>query len=163
MIGLLGRHFRFLRCARIFLAALMGVFSVSACATHPTPVSLSDQVAVGDTFMGIRLLGVLRLPATTEAGQTLGGLSGLAWDEDEGLLYAVSDRGQLFHLRPVFIDGKLIDVEILAAYPLRNGKNQALKGIWADAEGLVAVNGDNGIPGDGTLIVSFEWRPRLSA
>jgi hypothetical protein len=159
VIGPSGIFFRCSRFARVFLTA--AGLALNACAAHPQPVPLSGEVAVGDVFMGIRLLGTLRLPAKSDSYQGLGGLSGLAWDEDEGLLYAVSDQGKLFHLRPIFDDEKLVDVEIVTAYPLRNAKGRALKGPWADAEGLIVVNGDNGIAGDGFLIVSFERRPRL--
>ena len=66
------------------------------------PYRLSPHVAPGETTMGIRLLGSVELTPISVAGLPLGGLSGIAWDEDESRLYALSDRGSLFHLRPTF-------------------------------------------------------------
>jgi len=111
--------------------------------------------------MGIRLLGSVALTPTTIAGLTLGGLSGLAWDEDESRLYALSDRGALFHLRPRFENGHLAGVRLLAAFALRDPRGRALAGRRADAEGLVVRHGDNGVSGDSRLAVSFERFPRI--
>lgn len=66
------------------------------------------------------------------------GLSGLAWDEQTDTLYAVSDRGALFHFRVIFDNNDVIsDVELLEAYPLRDKSGKPLKGRAADAEGLI--------------------------
>jgi hypothetical protein len=122
---------------------------------------LSPYVAPGDNFMGIRLLGSVQLVPGSMHGLVLGGLSGLAWDEDESRLYALSDRGGLFHLRPHFEDGYLVRVELLAAFALRDHQNRPLTGRRADAEGMVVRHGDNGISGDSRLAVAFERYPRI--
>ena len=95
---------------------------------HGTPIALSDQVDNGGTYAGIRLLGALRLPSTVINGTRLCGLSGLAWDEDAELLYAISDGGGLFHLKPEFDDrGYLRDVRLVAgpSAARRGGKSSA--------------------------------------
>ena len=125
------------------------------------PYRLSPYVAPGDTYMGIRLLGSIELTRTSVVSPALGGLSGLAWDEDESRLYALSDRGSVFHLRPQFKNGHLAGVEALAAFPLRDHRNHPLKGRHADAEGLVLQRGNNGKTGDSLLAVSFERHPRI--
>ncbi|MFO1429131.1 MAG: esterase-like activity of phytase family protein [Candidatus Competibacteraceae bacterium] len=155
------------RCDRIFflLLLLLGGLNSAACAgssVQAVAVPLSQRVAVGDRYMGIRLLGVLRLPQATVNGLPLRELSGLAWDEDAGLLYAVSDKGMLFHLRPVFSDDRLSDVELITAYPLQGTDGRPLRGAFADAEGLAIINGNNGIPGDSQLVISFEERVRIA-
>ncbi len=107
--------------------------------------------------MGIRLLGSLVLsgaPSLTE-------LSGLSWDEDQQILYALSDQGHLVHLRPIFKQGVLIDMEWLASHPLLNHRGKPLKHKWADSEGLDLYNGDNNIQGDSELVVSFERHHRI--
>ena len=152
---------------RIFfiLLLLLGGLSTGACAgsnVQAVAVPLSQRVAVGDRYMGIRLLGVLRLPQVAVNGLPLHELSGLAWDEDAGLLYAVSDKGLLFHLRPVFSDDRLSDVQFVTAYPLRDADGRPLRGFFADAEDLAIINGDNGIPNDSQLIISFEARARIA-
>lgn len=125
------------------------------------PYRLSPHVAPGETHMGIRLLGSVVLTPASVAGLTLGGLSGLAWDEDESRLYALSDRGALFHLRPRFENGQLSGVQLLAAFALRGPDGRALGGRRADAEGLVLQHGDNGVSGDSQLAVAFERYPRI--
>ncbi len=109
-----------------------------------------------------RVLGALSIPPQRVDGAELMGLSGLAWDEDEGLLYALSDRGTLFHLRPHFTqEGRLADVEVLSAHPLRGPGGDVLTGVRADAEGLAAIDARNGRRGDTRLLVAFERRPRI--
>jgi hypothetical protein len=125
------------------------------------PYRLSPHVAPGEVFEGIRLLGSVALAPVSLDGLTLGGLSGIAWDEDAARLYALSDSGALFHLRPIFDGGHLARVTLLAAYALRDHRNRPLKGAYADAEALVAQHADNGRPGDTVLSVSFERHPRI--
>ncbi|MCP5158238.1 MAG: esterase-like activity of phytase family protein [Gammaproteobacteria bacterium] len=150
-----------------FLLALTLILGshIGACATEKfqaTAISLADQVGVGDTYAGIRLLGALRLTRTEIKGQPLCGLSGLAWEEDTGILYALSDLGYLFHLRPQFDDrGYLTGLQTVTAYALQDTLGRPLRPPYDDAEGLAIRNGANGIQGDTELLVSFEVRPRV--
>lgn len=111
---------------------------------------------------GIELLGTVELGAEAPDGVSVAGLSGLAWDADEGLLYAVSDKGNLLHLRPRFEGGRLIDVTYLGAYPLKDADSRPLRGEHGDAEDLAIRNGTNGIGGDAELLVAFERVPRVT-
>lgn len=126
------------------------------------PYTLSPHVAVGQTYMGMRLLGSVVLDSAPIDGQPLGGLSGLAWDEDDARLYALSDRGRLFHLRPRFEGGRLVGVDVAAVYRLRDAAGRPLQGRRADAEALVARRTDNAKKGDSLLAVAFERDPRIS-
>ncbi len=126
------------------------------------PHQISADHGNGSRYMGVRLLGALRLKSLRIDGQPLQELSGLAWDEDEQILYAVSDGGGLFHFRPEFEGDLLAGLAARAAYALRDAAGRPLRGRWADSEGLAIENGDNGIPGDTRLVVSFERRPRLA-
>ena len=147
------------------LLAFVLILGLSTCAAsefRATPISLADQVSVGDVYAGIRLLGALRLANTRINDLRLCGLSGLAWDEDEGLLYAISDIGGLFHLRPEFdAQGYLTGIQPVAAYPLRDALDRPVRAPYDDSEGLALRNGDNRIPGDSELLVSFEVKPRI--
>jgi len=111
--------------------------------------------------MHVRPMGMLRLSNTPVDGLPANELSGLAWDEDEQLLYAVSDKGHLVHLRPQFKDGVLVGAEFLHAYPLLDGRGHKLKRGMADAEDLAIRNAQNGKRGDSELVISFEGVPRL--
>lgn len=127
-----------------------------------TVVALSDQFSVGDRYADIRLLGALQLTNAEHNGLEFCGLSGLAWDEDAGLLYALSDQGSLFHLKPEFdAQGYLVGAQRVAAYALQDGRGASLRSPFTDSEGLAIRKGDNGVPMDTELLVSFEARPRV--
>lgn len=126
------------------------------------PQRLHPRLRDGDRFAGLRLLGALRLSASGAAGEALHGLSGLAWDADDGLLYALSDFGQLVHLQPRFTDGVLTGVDFCGVHPLLSRAGERLPPAWADAEGLALRNGANGRRGDGQLLVAFERVPRIA-
>lgn len=111
--------------------------------------------------MGIRLLGALVLEDAIVNGIKLAELSGLAWDEDEQILYALSDKGYLFHLRPRFERGILVNVDLLHAFRLRDRRGKALRGKLRDSEGLAIERGADGVRGNSELIVSFERVPRI--
>ncbi|MDS4040194.1 MAG: esterase-like activity of phytase family protein [Candidatus Competibacter sp.] len=151
-----------------FITVLAIVLGLHGCACATTEfraesISLADQVGPGDSYAGIRLLGALRLNNARIDGLRLCGLSGLAWDEDAGLLYAISDSGGLFHLRPAFDErGYLSGIRPAAAYPLQDEAGQPVRAPFDDSEGLAIRNGDNGIPGDTELLVSFEVKPRVA-
>ena len=128
------------------------------------PVRLSTHVAPGETFMGIRLLGTVRIRAQRGGAggiRVLHSLSGLGWDDDEGILYAISDRSELHRLRPIFVAGRLVDLEWLGKRPLIDQHGRPLQGREADSEGLVVRNGRNRQRGDSRLLVSFERQPRI--
>ncbi|MCW8906780.1 MAG: esterase-like activity of phytase family protein [Sedimenticola sp.] len=121
------------------------------------PIRIADHVNSGDRFMGIQLLDSVALrgdPALAE-------LSGLAWDQDEQRLLAVSDRGLLLHLQPHFEAGRLVGVDLLQTYPLLNRRGLPLEGSWRDAEGLTLERAENGIRGDTHLLISFERQHRI--
>ena len=157
------RHF--LKTGLIAIAIL--AISAGGYADTPTEletrsVALSENIKIGDRIGRIRFLGMLQLPNPTVDGMRLSQLSGLAWDDDDGILYAISDRGFLFHLQPVFENGALTGLKLLKALHLREtGSNKPLKATRSDSEGLDILNGRNGRKGDAELIVSFERFPRI--
>lgn len=154
------------RLAPIFLALLMLVMT-------PLPVSADCHTLVGkpvtgaglqpgERHMHIRLLASLRLWQAECKSLPLMGLSALAWSADTGLLYALSDRGHIFHLRPRFSAGRLDNLELVDAFPLRSADGKPLGVTDGDSEGMALINGDNTIAGDEQLLISFERRPRVS-
>jgi len=109
--------------------------------------------------MGLRMRGSLRLKVGDDGRPHQ--LSGLAWDEDQQRLYALSDDAYIVHLVPLFNNGMLSKTRLLAIYPLRDAAGAPLRGRDADSEGLHARYTHNGERGDSELVVSFEQRPRI--
>lgn len=121
------------------------------------PINIAHHIFNGERYMGIVLLGSLSL----KGDPVLAELSGLAWDEDEQLLRAISDQGRVLELIPRFSEGRLSQVELRATHPLRDRHGQPLRGGWSDAEGLTLENSANGVRGDSRLIISFERHHRV--
>ena len=145
------------------LAALLGNGAVEAGMELETqPVPLAENINIGDRVDHIRFLGMLQLPNPVVDGMRFSQLSGLAWDDDDGILYALSDKGFLFHLRPEFENGNLTGLKLLRAVHLRElGSNKPLGYGRTDSEGLDILKGRNGRKGDAELLISFERFPRI--
>lgn len=153
-----------LASATPFLSIPAGAEDAPGFSIGAKTASLTSEPQASERIGQMQLRGMLELPPIKIGGQRLVGLSDLAWDEDEQILYALSDRGSLFWLRPKIVNGQLVDVTVLAAYPLYElGNKRRLKSERADSEGLDIVNGANGRRGDTELIVSFERAPRIVA
>ncbi len=140
------------------LLALCVALSGCAREARSTQLATADTPALPD---GIALCGTLRLPGKWQDDTPVGGLSDLAWDSDESLLYIVSDRGWLHRVRPRFASGELVGLEPLKTYVLRDADGNALAEKAADAESLVLQRADNGVRGDTTLLIGFERDHRL--
>ncbi len=112
--------------------------------------------------MNISLLGSLGMKLSKFNGLPVTELSGIAWDNDEQRLYAVSDEGLLYHLKLSIKHRQLEDMEIVFARRLKNKQGKPLKGKYSDAEGLALLNSNNGKKGDSRLVISFENKPRIS-
>lgn len=110
----------------------------------------------------MNLLAVATLSNISVDGLKVSELSGLAWDRDEGLLYALSDNGYVLVLEPVFKERVLQDILLIGGHRLLDEKGRPLKYKLADSEGLAVEGGNNGKHGDARLIVSFERVPRLA-
>ena len=125
------------------------------------PLALEESPA--NTVQGrLKPHGMLVIPNVVIDGQRLSQLSDLAWDDDERLLYALSDKGILFHLRPRFSKGELTGLELRKVAVLKGEQGRALQPIERDAEGMDIVNGRNGRKGDAELLISFERKPRVA-
>ncbi len=147
---------------QIFISFMLVAFALCVEARDiGTPFNFSKSIEPGDTFMGIRLLGALNLSRDKVNELNSRELSGLAWDEDEQILYAVSDDGHLVHLVPIFTDDFLTGVSLINAYPLRDPDGNVLEGDASDAESLTLINSNNGLHGDSELVISLEFPPRI--
>ena len=137
------------------------LFMLTTLATSSTyQVTLSENHNVGDQFMKIRLHGTLLLPNDNVGWFKASELSDLAWDEDEQILYAISDHGTLFYLQPVIQNNTLMNVNFVKGIGLKR-KGDKKRRKW-DIEGLDILNGNNGVKGDSELVISFERKARIA-
>lgn len=156
------RRARALGLAALLLLTGNATAAERGIAIKARAVPLAENLRIGESAGRLRFLGMLALPNLHANDLRFAQLSDLAWDEDAGVLYAISDKGALFHLEPVLRDDVLVDLRLIKAVPLRDLKTrEPLKGRQADAEGLDILNGSNGRADDGELLVSFERFPRL--
>lgn len=136
------------------------LFSLNACAVT-LPHSLSMKHANGEQFMKIRLHGTVIIPREMGIGTPVTGLSGLAWDNANNLLYAINDKGLLYYLQPIFEKGILKDVTVLKNFSLLNARQKKLRWEYIDSEGAVLVPAKESQSGNPELLVSFEQMPRI--
>lgn len=152
-------------CRAVSLGAAL--FSAATLADPSLPLLLETQsVTLTDSSVDaihgrLKPHGMLVIPSTVVEGQRLSQLSDLAWDDDEKLLYALSDKGVLFHLRPRFTRGELTGLVLHKVAVLKGEKGRTLRPVERDAEGMDIVNGRNGRRGDAELLISFERIPRV--
>lgn len=119
----------------------------------------SDGAPAGAAELKLEALGRTEIAATGKDGVRVDELSGLAWDADEKLLYAVSDGGVLHHFRLQLEEDKITGIEHVFSSPLAaaaGGKTVT------NAEGLAAVNGEDGKPGNSELLIAFEDGPVIA-
>lgn len=156
------RHLRCWIVAPLLLAAAPAPAQDLPLTLDTRAVPLSESLADGATIGRIRFRGMLSLPTVKVGGVRMSQLSALAWDDDEGVLYALSDKGYLFHLKPEIKNDMLTGVTLLKTVALTEPKDgKPLKGRRADTEGMDIVHGRNGRTGDAELLVSFERTPRI--
>lgn len=130
-------------CRFAWIAAMMTVALTSASATSE-----------------VKVLGSIDSPAEGMNGYRIEELSGLAWDADEKLLYAVSDRGVLHHFR-IGLDGNRItqlEVVYSAALTAEDGTELTVN----DAEDVAVINGSNGKESDSELLIALEDGPAIA-
>jgi len=140
----------------------LGLTHLNACnALADVQYPLAEDYWLGDSFMQIRLSGTLRLPLHKVDGFKVTELSGLAWDEDEQLLYAISDRGTLYHIQVSIVQQRLQKATVLKALKLKNAQGRDLARRKRDSEALLVRQANNGIRGDTELLVAFEVHPRV--
>lgn len=113
------------------------------------------------TLPQLQVLDDFIIPSASINGIRISELSALAWDEDEQLLYAISDQGLLFHFRVQLAHDRIQSVEPVYATRLLDNKGEPLHKYRRDAEGLLVLNANNRKHGDSQLVIAFEGKPRL--
>ncbi len=102
-------------------------------------------------FMKINILDSKELVFGKFSGIEVCELSDLSYDSKT--LYALSDRGYLYHFDIQLDQNNIKEVELKKAFKLKSKNEKALKKGKIDSEGMVYV--------DGSLVISFEHEPRV--
>ena len=137
----------------VMLAALLGLAS--------TPVWAQKHVERRPALQ-LEIIDSIPVPGTDADGKPVKELSGIAWDEDEQLLYAVSDKGRIIHFKLTLDKGKVQQLVPLQSMRLKDESGTKLEKHAANAEGLAITNGANGIKGDTELLIVFESEPAIA-
>ena len=149
------------RC-RVTRRALIAIHAVAVltCAAAAADAIRSAVTTSGPPRLSV--VEVADLSRLEVGGFKLRELSGLGWSEDDQVLYAVSDKGVLFHLAFAGTTTRLQDLNPVHAVRLRGADGRPIDRPQANAEGLAVRNGSNGVHGDDELVVVLETGPRLS-
>ena len=102
-------------------------------------------------YMNIKILDSKELKFEDFNNIEVDELSALAYNDEK--LYALSNRGYLFHFNISIKNDKIKNLHVENAYELKNKNANRLKKIKRDAEGLVFVKNK--------LYMSFEREPRV--
>lgn len=151
--------FRFMKRSLALIIAVAFVLALASAAVYRAEAedSVGAEKEVGSSL----ILSRTEIPAVTVDGAPISQLSALAWDEDEQLLYALSDRGVLFHFRVRVVGNVVKEVESVRAIPLVAGGVTDAGGRGIDTEDMALSNHANGIKGDSELFVVTEREPRF--
>ena len=136
--------------ARTFSTA--SLFALTLALPQFTPVAQAQSAADATS----EVLDDVRIPGEDGRGNEINQVSGLAWDSDEGVVYAVSDYGHIIHLKINLANDKIASVDPVYFGPLQDAVGDQ---TFTDAEDIVVLNGANGIKGDSQIAVVFEDGP----
>lgn len=143
-----------IRCLLIGIGCL--ATWLAGCSATPQRTAIAPMNLLAST-PNIDWCGTLALPSKWQDGTPVGGLSDLGWDDDESMLFLISDRGWLHRARLTFSgSGELRDYEPLDTYPLRDEDGAILKNTSSDAEALTLEHASDGIRGNSQLVIGFE-------
>jgi hypothetical protein len=125
------------RLARIFIGLILAI-ALAACNVAPA-VSAQDRLFLD---LSLEFLGEYQLPKTTFKNTVIGGLSGLTYDRQNNLFYAVSDDrsrfspARFYTLDLVLDRDKLKNIEIKNVTFLTDEKQEKYTTGAIDSEGI---------------------------
>ncbi|MBU1658023.1 esterase-like activity of phytase family protein [bacterium] len=133
---------------KIFIVFLLFILSLHAQALK---YEIKPDWLKASKFMKIDILDSQELKFDTMDGIKVSELSALAFHNDK--LYALSDRGYVYHFNIKIKDKKIAQLELKEAFELKDKNEESYKKSKSDSEGMAFV--------DDTLLISFENKPRI--
>jgi hypothetical protein len=125
-----------------------------------TGALLASTASAGSAQPSLETLDSMDIPAEGADGVRIEEFSGLSWDEDEQLLYAVSDGGVLHHFRVRLNGSRIAKIESVFSASLAMSETSG-KPV-TNAEGLTTIKDDNGLSSDSELLIAFEDGPSIA-
>ena len=133
---------------KILLLLFIITYSLNAqLYTH----SIKPKTLKYNKFMNIKILDTVALKFDDFDGIEFNEISALAYKKKR--LYALSDRGYLYHFKIKIKKDIIRRVKFVKAIELKRKNNKRLKKKYRDAEGMVLI--------DDKLYISFERKPRI--
>lgn len=102
------------------------------------------------------ILSEIRLQSNDADGNAINEISGLAWDADDQLLYAISDMGHVVSFKVAITGSQINSIDAVSFHDVSVSLG---KKKFSDSEAIVVLNGDNGVVGDSNLAIAFEDGP----
>jgi hypothetical protein len=127
----------------------LSLFAVASVLTNCSAGLAAPPTAV--------ILDSVALPEYSADGTNIAELSGLTWDAKAQLLYAVSDKGYLYHFKLKVASDKFVAVDPVFAISIEDSNTSILSWDLTNAEGVQVRNGANGTE----LLIAFEDGPAI--
>ncbi len=137
----------------IIVSSFIVLFGFSVPSFRLMPISCKDG-----NFMGIKIVDSKIIENIIIDNKKFFGVSGLAYDKDDDILYTLSDRGTLFKFKLIVKENKIISLNPLSAKKLMAKHHRTFLAPYRDSEGLSLF-------GEGKnrhLLISFEQKSRIS-
>ncbi|WP_415184401.1 esterase-like activity of phytase family protein [Phaeovulum sp.] len=116
----------------------------------------APQLALAQTApLQIEVLDTLVLGEPRVDGLKIAELSGLAYDQQNKLLYAVSDKGRIFSFSLDLTGDRIAGLTPLSGHQLRDSSGNEIRYSGFNAEGIALAD-------DGTLSIVSEHGPRIA-
>jgi hypothetical protein len=141
------------KCKRVFILFNYLIILIFSWPVYSAETwQLSEKIKDGDAYQNIILSGAVKIKPSSDENKKAREMSGIAWDNDEEILYGISDDGYIVHMElSISEDNILKDIEILTTYRLKDESGNDRKELDADAEGITLDNANNKIKGDTIL------------
>lgn len=139
-----------------FLSCLL-LISFQCTLLAAEPWKFSEKIKNGDIFENIMLAGAVKIPPGNDPDKMAREMSGIAWDNDEQILYGISDDGYIVHMQLKITENNILeDVEIISTHRLKDITGKEKNEADSDAEGITLDRADNNIKGDTEIVLVLD-------
>ncbi len=133
---------------------------------HTFAAAMVSFVATTATLLAdtlqVDVLDVVILPETRLVGIKVSEISGIAWDADAGVLWAVTDKARLIRFQ-LSIDGdRIATFQAETAIALTDTAGTKIDNDFFNPEGMAIINGSDGDPANAEFAIVSELGPAIA-